>query len=66
MLLSVVALILALAGCGGALYAIFRGVSIATAQPKFPKQKLPNGIYHIVHVDKTNTYDIELIKEDES
>jgi hypothetical protein len=63
MLLSVIALIIALVAAGAALWAIFKGVEIATTRPSKPPT-LPEGRYTMKKVEGTDdVYD--LTPEDE-
>ena len=61
---AVLALVIAIIGCAGALYAIFKGVFIAT-KPPVKRESLPPGQYKMTKVEGTeDVYDLELVKEE--
>ena len=65
MAMAVIAFVIAIIAAGGALYAIFKAVNIATAKP-LPKTLLPPGQYRMKKVEGTeDVYDMELIEEEE-
>jgi len=61
---AIVAFIFAILGAGGAIFAILKGVDIATR--KYPKkQALPSGQYKLHKVDGTDdVYDLDLVEEE--
>ena len=64
MLLSVIALIIALVAASAALWAIFKGVTIATRKPSKPPT-LPEGKYTMKKVEGTeDVYDLTLVDEE--
>jgi hypothetical protein len=66
MTVAVIALIVALLGAGGALFAIFKGVEIATKKPT-PSPTLPSGKYVMKKVEgMTDVFDLTLVEEEKS
>ena len=62
--MAVIAFIIAIIAAGGALFAIFKAVSIATTKPE-KKTSLPPGQYKMTKVEgSTDVYDLELIAEE--
>ena len=63
MAIAVLALILSIMAVGGALWAIFKGVDIATKKPKITS--LPPGQYRVRKVEGTlDVYDLELVERE--
>ena len=64
MTIAVIAFIISIIAAGGALYAIFKGVSIAVSKPA-KKESLPPGQYKMTKVEgTTDIYDLELVEEE--
>ena len=64
MSLGVIALVVAVLGAGGTLWAIFKGVDIAVR--KYPRTHLPGGIYKIHKVeDRDDVVELEMIEEEQ-
>jgi hypothetical protein len=64
MAVAVIALVIALAAAGGALWAIVKGVEIATRKPT-PKPTLPEGKYTMKKVEgTTDVYDLTPVDEE--
>jgi hypothetical protein len=64
MVVSIVALVIALCAAGGALWSIFWAVSFATRKPT-PKPTLPEGKYTMKKVEgTTDVYDLTPVDEE--
>ena len=64
MVVALVALVIALVAAGGALWAIFKGVTIATRRPSKPPT-LPEGKYTMKKVEGTeDVYDLTPVDEE--